>query len=87
MTIGCTQAGSDHLLQCSVSLLPLPPVLVAAWLGILAQLKRAAAWCWCWLVAACDGAQVDIYDAAEVRQGEGRAFSFTHHNITSLCLN
>ena len=66
---------------------PLPPVLVAAWLGILAQLKRAAAWswCWCWLVAACDGAQVDIYDAAEVRQGEGRAF--THHNITSLCLN
>ena len=64
---------------------PLPPVLVVAWLGILAQLKRAAACCWCWLVAACDGPQVDIYDAAEVRQTEGRAF--THHNITSLCLN
>ena len=53
--------------------------LARAQLGILAQLKRAAACCWCWLVAACDGAQVDIYDAAEVRQGEGRAFSFTHH--------
>ena len=86
-------AGSEHWTSLLMFRVTPPPVVVVAWAGPgtaphLGPIKaRRCLVLVLVLVAACDGAQVDIYDAAEVRQAEGRAFASTHRNITSLCLN